>query len=110
MKYNNLYPILCVLFLIFIACEGPPGPPGPQGLPGEVGAKGEAGNANVRSFLYEVESSNYVQNFSTPQWWEVRLLNSAITSSVVDDGMVVVYLKRNDGWRALPFTFHNSAG
>ena len=110
-----------VFLAVTSACEGPEGPIGPQGdpgpqgpagvtgaqgPPGSQGPNGADGNANVRSFIIPVSAADYADNPSTPDWKEVTLSVPAITQSVVDNGMVAVYLSFAEGWRALPFTFN----
>ena len=86
--------------LLFTQCQGPQGEPGPQGEKGATGergttgAKGETGTANV---IY----SNWIDMSGTSKWrrnnpsyWEATLVKTnTITNSVLERGVVLVYMR-----------------
>ena len=115
--------LLFIVALIF-ACEGPQGPQGPagpQGPQGDQGPQGEEGNANVTSDTATVTDSDWQVG-----WFEYQTGNSqvsrqalidtldvpALTESIYESGLVVVYFKDVDSgfgvskeWIELPFEF-----
>ena len=132
---------IAALTVIFFSCEGPLGPEGPigpQGPQGELGVQGEKGdqgdtgaqgdkgdkgdtgaqgpqgeegNANVKSFTFQIASTDYVTNPTNSSWEEVDLAVSDITQDIVDNGSVHTYISFNaDGYRSLPFTFITNDG
>lgn len=95
--------ISLTISLLFTQCQGPQGEPGPQGekgATGETGAvgatgpKGETGTANV---IYSnwIDMSNASKwNRNNPSYWEARLVRtSTITNSILERGVVLVYMK-----------------
>ena len=108
MKPIRLFlPILFVGVMSIAACKkdktagpaGPTGATGAQGATGATGAAGSAGNANVSSYVL-VDQSVVAAGFTI-------LSIPAITQSIVDQGIVLVYL-RNTGstgaWYPIPYS------
>ncbi|QLG46225.1 collagen-like triple helix repeat-containing protein [Costertonia aggregata] len=77
--------------------DGAPGIQGEQGPPGQDGEDGADGNANVNSYTFDISSVSgvtYGQNI--PE----------LTQSVIDDDVVLGYVKRNINWHQLPAIGH----
>jgi hypothetical protein len=103
---NKLFMSIVLTSLCFISCvkdgatgpQGVEGPQGPQGSQGTTGAKGSTGatgatgNANVigtnsfnLSFTYNYNSGN--------DYYDALVNSTAITQSILDKGVVLVYEK-----------------
>ena len=92
--------ILWLLVLIF-ACEGPMGPEGPQGEQGEQGEQGSEGTANISVIQFSFNTSAFTVDGNYTYYLKDI---PEITSSVFNDGLVLVYIISNNGnaWYALP--------
>jgi len=109
---KKLLLLFSVAIIIFAGCkkvEGPIGPQGPQGIQGEQGPQGiqgiqgiqgETGNANVHSYTYNLTDVNW--GFEDIYYY-ANLTATYITSSILNDGAVLVYIKTDSGgWSPLP--------
>lgn len=90
--------LVAVVFAVFAAACGNNvvGPPGPPGRDGALNVRAVHADLDFRDD--RVAFTDYVANisFSIPE----------ITRSVVDEGMVLVYLRDLEGtWTALPYSF-----
>lgn len=99
------FPVLgLVAALTLAACEGAQGPQGLTGPPGPTGPSGPAGppgNANVQSttFDYGDSTCDIEQGIAGCVFdW------TAITPSVVNEGVVFAYLNSAGNWFAMPLT------
>lgn len=102
------------LFLPLIGCEGPVGPEGPrgeqglrgpEGPPGEQGPRGPSGSANVNSQIVTLSTENFQSGDSQTGTTLVQPFTySALTSVVIEDGVVLAYLEYQgtDVWETLP--------
>jgi hypothetical protein len=88
--------------------QGPQGPQGPQGDVGPQGPQGPEGNANVKSYTFTVNNSDWSAVSGITRTADLAL--AAITQGIVDDGAVHVYWETNGGYRALPFVFLVTSG
>ena len=82
--------------------EGAAGPSGPQG---PAGTNGVNGNANVKSFQYVVNTTDWTWN-STNFVFYVDIPCAAITDDILNNGMVVGYRKTgtvgSPSWTSMP--------
>lgn len=78
--------------------EGPAGPTGPAG---------KDGNANVRSSTIFISGSEWTT--STGEAFVTKQV-AEITSEIVDNGVVMVYMKTDNAWEALPSTYTSFLG
>lgn len=90
--------------VILSACKGDKGDLGPQGSAGPQGPTGPQGNANVHTFT--VTTSNWILSGVT---YYTSINVSSITQSIVDNGVVLVYMDASGAWLALPVTIVPSA-
>ena len=116
MRLSTLF--MAVFMLLAVSCAedgetGPVGPVGPEGPPGggsnggggTQGPPGKDGNANVKSITVSVASNEWTSGGT----YKHKIMIPGITQEVVDDGMVMVYMKSEDPlseyntWNALPF-------
>lgn len=90
------------LILIFIsACKGdtgPQGPAGPTGATGATGATGGTGATGSANVIY----SNWINvacilGATTAGVWDGLLVAPSLTQTVIDRGLVNVYLRNPDG-------------
>lgn len=80
---------------------------GPAGPSGTNGTNGTNGNANVISTNnFSVTSSNW---YAFGTGFTTDLSVSQISSSVVDDGAVLVYVQLGTEWISLPYTIGNES-
>jgi hypothetical protein len=73
---------------------------------GPAGKNGIDGNANVQS-VGEVDLSSLTwtyQGSSASDLYSCTFSTSAITQDVLDNGLVMAYVKTSNGWLALPFS------
>ena len=103
--------LLAIAFSLFTACQKEvAGPKGDTGATGPAGPKGDAGkDASV------VSSGNIV--VLPGQWlgippdsvrWQASLGLAMITSQVVQNGSVDVFILKENRWQPLPFFDHTS--
>lgn len=79
--------------------NGTNGTNGTDGTNGTNGTNGKDGNANV------IGSSNFTPTWSNAGgYWVANLTSSSITQSIVDKGVVIVYMQSGGRWLALPVT------
>jgi len=128
-KLSQLSMIFCAIFF-FCACsedgvDGVDGADGTNGINGEQGPQGPAGNSNVivkqatldnsdysySSFGSELLTGGYLYRFSK----KATITEAAITQDIIDNGVVLVYLKTPISlgnaqytWTPLPFSYLNS--
>lgn len=102
--YVGILSVIAVCFTL-VNCEGPAGPqgdPGPQGEQGPAGSDGSNASTNMQSETVTLNSLDFseLDNYEiyvTYEW-------DAMTSDVVDTGVVLGYLKYNDDeWFLLPY-------
>ncbi len=82
------------------------GPAGPQGVSGEQGQKGEQGNANVKSSIF---STNNWKADSACKSYSYLYHTGDLTTSVLDNGAVMLYLGNTTGdnnnmWTPMPLS------
>ncbi len=121
---SSLFATLLIAITLIFACEGPQGPQGPagpQGPEGDQGPKGEEGNANVTSDSVTITESDWQRGWFKYQTGNSQVSRpalvdtlevSALTESIYESGMVIVYFKDVDSdfgvskeWIELPFEF-----
>jgi hypothetical protein len=85
-----------IISVILSACKGDKGDTGPAG---SNGAQGPQGNANVTTVT--VTTSNWILSGVA---WYTTINVSSITQSIVDNGIVMVYMDAGGAWLALPVT------
>jgi hypothetical protein len=86
--------------LLFASCEKK----GEIGPAGANGANGADGNANVVSSIVTTSAWTNVSNY-----WQADFTYPAITSDIVDNGAVFIYIKNGTAYAQLPFTFFTSS-
>lgn len=107
MKYLLLI-IITACSMLFISCEAPPGPMGPQGPQGEQGIAGEDGTdgaANIQTYRASWETSDIFWDMTG--YGEVAFSLEALTSTIVNEGVVLAYYGDEGSWVALPWTFRS---
>lgn len=85
--------LLAALALIFNSCTKPE--------KGETGAPGTPGNANVHSYLLNVNNWSYD---NTNKYWYVTATSTALTADIVNYGQVNVFMGSSSVWTQLPIT------
>ncbi len=119
-----IYPLLLLFIFTFsISCEGPVGPAGPQGPEGPAGPQGPAGeDGTAGTIVREITLGNddYLDGeislkigdgaYQNRPAKVAEIEDEAITPSVMEDGLVLVYMKHRAGegedeWRLLPERF-----
>ena len=95
MKTKKLFLFAAIITAVLSACKGDKGDTGPQGA---------QGNANVQSYTYTVNPSNW---YALTYEWDTDLGVSAVSQSILDRGTVNVFMSTDGGsnWLALPFSF-----
>lgn len=78
-------------------------------------SKDTGGNADIRTVDFIVQSTEWVQYGTSGQQgfgYAVDLDFPEITNNVIENGMVTLYMKRNDVWSSVPFNYfyQSSAG
>jgi hypothetical protein len=118
MKYTML--LLTAVIVFATACQkgddGAQGPAGPQGATGATGATGAQGPAGTANVIY----SDWFQ-FASADWKDTIMTNfnkatraiktaSQVTQVILDRGVVLAYLKTEDGSGPyqLPFTWNKN--
>jgi hypothetical protein len=100
MKSNSLLTVITLCSILLYSCKGDPGPAGPQGpagpagptgANGATGATGATGTANV---IY----SNWinVNMTNTTAFWEGTITAPGVTQTIIDRGVVNVYLRNEN--------------
>ena len=80
---------------------GPAGPPGPTGPTGATGATGATGTSDVQSYID--------RNITvSPAGTDIAI--PAITQSVLDDGLVLVYFGTSQSGPWYPLPYNNGVG
>ncbi|MCC5930384.1 MAG: hypothetical protein JJU28_14145 [Cyclobacteriaceae bacterium] len=104
--------------------EGQQGPQGEQGQTGEQGPQGEKGNANVLVKTITITNQNYIDgNLSAKHtnnslfYFPAKIANiqdTDITSDIVNNGMVLAYLRVPVGlsfepsqWTPIPYSYRH---
>jgi hypothetical protein len=104
--------------------DGPQGRPGNDGTQGPPGEKGEAGNANVLVKTITITNQSYTDgNLSAKHtnnslfYFPAKIANiedSDITSDIVENGMVLAYLRIPVGlsfepsqWTTIPYSYRH---
>lgn len=123
--YLYLLSFIC-LGILLTSCGkkgdvGPQGPAGPIGATGATGIQGVPGNANVKVDTFTVKGTQWQS--SAVYWFDTSQGSSqgyvakffdrpdtAITSDLLNTGMVLVYFKSATGllpttWTPMPFSF-----
>jgi hypothetical protein len=105
----NCKTLLALLFLVnslILSCKGPEGDPGPTGPAGPTGStgvqgeKGETGNANVHAYTFRKQK--LTQDIS------LELSVPAITTEILENGLILGYFRVNAMWYTLPY-YYSSA-
>ena len=107
MKRKNIFHSAALLagafgiLLSLNSCSGSKGDPGP------TGATGAQGNANVVSGAITINPSDWTYN-SAYNYYVDQLSDNSITSDIIANGAVMVFLSSDDvNWTALPFTSYS---
>lgn len=111
-KINLVSPVTYLLAVVlstgFISCKkSTVGPAGTQGETGLQGAAGINGNANVKSYTFST-GINWKPD-STNKSFSYRYFTADLNSSVLDKGIVMLYVNDELGsngneWKAMPFS------
>ncbi len=88
--------IISVLFPLLNGCKSEAGPAGPPG------------NANVRSVVFTVASSDWVEEEPGFIFYDKSM--AGLTQGIADSGVVLLYAKYTDFWLSLPRGFNGSGG
>lgn len=106
MKQITILTILCLLTLA--ACKKET--TGPKGETGATGATGPAGNSNMQVQTFTTSTSSWTINTWPYNYAEVVFSIPAITSTVVSNGDVRVFVLDGNGtaWQSLPYSFLSS--
>jgi hypothetical protein len=70
---------------------------GPAGATGATGATGASGNANVKSFNITINNNDWDKATGLGFIWIYTYDFPALTKSIMDSGMIIVYLKTTNG-------------
>ena len=106
--------LMLPVFVLFTSCqkEGPEGPQGPAGPAGPQGPQGEEGNANVMSFSFDLNSTDWVDNGTSgdPGFFISQdLVVTELTEDILNTGLILVYFANfDDSWQQLPAFIVNS--
>lgn len=84
--------VMSITAILFNGCAGKDGAPG---------AQGPQGNANVLSYTFSVSSWTY----TAPNLW-ADLVDPDITSDVINNGAVLVYINNGGNLTQLPYTYY----
>lgn len=96
--------------LLFSGCakDGDTGPQGPQGPQGNTGPQGNQGISQIKCFYEYLSYYDFITVSTSTNSYKMKgaIYISEMTSSVLNDGLVMVY-KENaaDVWQALPYTY-----
>ena len=97
--------LLTAIMTISCSKDGATGPVGPAGA---TGAAGTNGNANVIG-TNTVTISSWT-SYASGSLWSGGLSATGITQSIVDKGIVSVFMQNTTGtWTALPYTIGNTS-
>lgn len=119
MKYLSI--IIFLFVILFSGCtgkQGPVGPKGDQGLTGQQGPQGpkgpqgppgSSGAANINSTVFKIAGTDFISTNSTSSEADYSL--QAITSGIVDSGLVYTYFSTTQGttWVHLPYTYYENS-
>jgi len=90
--------LLLLMASLFTNCKK--GDTGPQGEPG---INGKNGSANIQNYTFTTTTANWLLDQNNVYVYNYPL--SAITTNVMDQGAVMVYIKdATAGWIAMPIT------
>jgi hypothetical protein len=107
-----LYPTLAAICLLFTACQKE-AVVGPQGPAGTNGVDGVDGNMKVVTYESTLDTPDWVfagTQGATSARYVATLYFSAINSSIVNNGTVLLYYKSASGsWFSLPQTFYETS-
>ena len=113
MKRNYLLIAITLMGILFSSCKGDPGPAGPQGPAGPTGPTGATGapGATGATGTANVIYSNWtnVTMTNTGPFWEGLLNAPGITQTVLDRGVVNVYL-RNENSQIFQLNYSSPGG
>lgn len=90
---------MMISLVTFMSCKGEQGDTGPAG---QNGQNGQDGNANVKTFTTTVSSSDWTE--IQDDYSEAEINVPILTSDIVNNGLVMVYLQSGTDWIALPYT------
>lgn len=100
--------LVVALFAMSCSKDGVAGPAGPAGTNGINGTNGTNGNANVIG-TNTVTISSWT-SLASGSLWYTSLSATGITQSIVDRGMVSVFIQISSGsWTAMPYTIGNTS-
>lgn len=99
---RHLLLLITALSLLTIGCQGEVGPVGPQGPQGPAGEDGTDGAANIQTYERSWDTADIF--WQTSGYGEVAFPIEQLTSTIVDEGVVLAYYGGNGAWIALPFT------
>lgn len=116
MKRLLLFVLAATMMVFLSQCskEGPQGPAGAQGTAGpkgDKGDKGDVGAANVMSKTFQAADISWSSTTIFGTNYKVATLNiPQLTSSIVDNGIVMVYgaFLFGEPWTALPVSIFES--
>lgn len=94
-KFNLLITALVVAGTCLLNSCAKDGETGPAGATGAAGTNGTNGNANVKTYNYTINQSDWIQQ--TPSiLFSPSLPCAGITQAIIDSGMVLVYWDANN--------------
>ena len=100
--------LVVALFAMSCSKDGEAGPAGPAGANGINGTNGTNGNANVIGTNTLTVSSWTSSNNGA--LWSTSLSATGITQTIVDRGMVSVFIGDSSGaWTSMPYTIGNAS-
>ena len=70
---------------------------GPAGATGATGATGASGNANVKNYNITINNNDWDKATGLGYLWLYTYDFPALTKSIMDSGMIIVYLKASNG-------------
>lgn len=111
MKHTLKFITILLLSLLINSCQkstaGPKGDTGATGAQGPAGTPGTAGNANLQVQTFTTTSSSWTSYNWPYEYIETVLTVPAITSTVVLNGDVRVYVleSASSSWIAMPYSF-----
>ena len=82
--------------------NGAQGQQGQQGIAGANGTNGTNGNANVKSTTFNVAAGDWITLGTSGVYYNKAF--ASLTQDIVDNGLVMCYLKSGSAWVALPVT------
>jgi hypothetical protein len=106
--FKSALVVLMAILTISCSKDGAMGPAGANGTNGSSGTNGTNGNANVIGTNTLTVSS--WTSYSSGSLWGTSLSATGITQSIVDKGIVSVFIGDSTGsWISMPYTIGNTS-